>query len=91
MVSTARERVWFAHALSWTMLEGEVESREVEGPASLSAIEFLCRPEVLEVLVVSENLYWVLRAFEVVPPLFECSNDRKHLQIVNLVVALDFA
>jgi hypothetical protein len=91
VVSAARECIGLAHALPRSVLEGEVESREVERPASLSAIEFLRRPEVFEVLVVGENLYRVLRAFEIVSPLLECSDDRKHLQIMNLVIPFDFA
>jgi hypothetical protein len=69
MVSTSRKGVRLAHALSWTMVEGEVESRKIQRPLRLSPVEFLCDVKVLEVLVVSEDLYGVLRTLEIVSPL----------------------
>jgi hypothetical protein len=69
MVGASRKGVGLAHALFWMMVEGEVESRKIQGPSRLSPVEFLCDAKVLEVLVVGEDLNGVLRTLEVVSPL----------------------
>ena len=51
-------------------MEFEVKTGEEEGPACLSAVQVLGRPEVLEVMVVSPDVYLLLCPFEEVPPLF---------------------
>jgi hypothetical protein len=52
-------------------------------------IELLGHPEVFQVLVVGSDFNRVSHAFKVVLPLLQISDDNKHLNIMDLVVALD--
>ena len=70
------------------MMHGEIESGQVEGPLSLAAIEFLCHQEVLEVLVVHPDLKLVVGTFQEMVPILQCSDDRQHLFVVDLIVLL---
>jgi hypothetical protein len=69
MVGASQKGIGLAHALSWLMVEGEVESRKIQRPSRLSPVEFLRDVKVLEVLVVGEDLYEVLCTLEIVSPL----------------------
>src|ERR1700675_2580254 len=89
VVCAAGEGVRLAHAPSWLVVEGEVEAGQVERPSGLAAVEFLGGPEVLEVLMVRPDLKWLARAFQVVSPLFQGSDDREHFHVMDLVVAFD--
>src|ERR1700675_3447477 len=89
VVRAAGEGVRLAHAPSWLVVEGEVEARQIEGPSGLAAVEFLGGPEVLEVLMVCPDLKRLARAFQVVSPLFQRSDDRQHFHVMDLVVAFD--
>jgi len=51
------------------VVEGEVEPGEIQGPSYLMAVKFLGNAEILEVLVISPDLYGVSRTFQVVAPL----------------------
>ena len=51
------------------MMEFEVKAGEEEGPACLLAVQALGHPEVLEVVVVSPDVYLLLHPFKEVPPL----------------------
>lgn len=57
------------------MMEHEVETHEVEGPASLLMVELVGFPEVGEVFVISEDFEVVLGAFKVVVPFFQSVNN----------------
>jgi len=52
----------------------------------LATIEFLSHHEVLQVLVVHPDFYWVPSSFQKVPPLFQHMDDSKHLLVMDLVV-----
>jgi len=52
----------------------------------LATVEFLSYHEVLQVLVVYPDLYWVLGSFQEMPLLFQCTDDSKHLFVIDLIV-----
>src|ERR1700675_3740662 len=89
VVCAAGEGVRLAHAPSWLVVEGEVEAGQVERPSGLAAVELLGSPEVLEVLMVRPDLKRLARAFQVVSPLFQRSDDCQHFHITDLIVAFD--
>src|ERR1700675_2140584 len=89
VVCAAGEGIRLAHAPSWLVVEGEVEARQIEGPSGLAAVELLGGPEVLQVLVVCPDLKRLARAFQVVSPLFQRSDDCQHFHVMDLVVAFD--
>jgi hypothetical protein len=86
VVSTLRQGIRLAHALPWSMVEGEIKARQVQGPSCLSPVELLSHAKVLQVLVVSEDLDGMLGAFKVVSPLLKGPDDGKHLCVMDLVV-----
>ena len=51
-------------------MEFKVRAGEEEGPACLPTVQALGRPEVLEVAVISPDVYLLLCPFEEVSPLF---------------------
>jgi hypothetical protein len=53
----------------WLVVEGEVEPEEIQGPSRLMVVKLLGDAEILEVLVISPNLYGVSHTFQVVVPL----------------------
>jgi hypothetical protein len=55
----------------------------------LALVELLSDAKIFEILVVCPDLYRVASSFKVMSPLFEPSNDGKHLSIVDLIVSLD--
>jgi len=52
------------------VMKQEVELSQMQGPASLTTVKFLGCYEILEVFVVSPDLYQMGCSFEEVPPLF---------------------
>ena len=70
------------------MVQQQVEVGQVQGPLSLTAIELLCHPEVLEVLVVCPNFELVPCALKEVPPLFKGADNGEHLLVMDLIVSL---
>lgn len=60
---------------SWAMMEREVETREVEGPVGLLAVELVGFSKVGEVFVISKDFEVVSGTFEVVAPFFQSTND----------------
>jgi len=64
----------------------EVKVSQVQRPTGLATIEFLSRHEVLQVLVVHPDFYWVLSSFQKVPPLFQRTDDSKHFFVMDLIV-----
>jgi hypothetical protein len=55
----------------------------------LASVELLSNTKIFEIFVVCPDLYRVVSCLKVMSPLFEPSDDGKHLGIVNLVVLLD--
>ena len=55
--------------------DGEVELREVLGPADLSSGKELRGSEVFQVLVVGEYVDWIACAFKVLSPVTEGFKD----------------
>jgi len=49
-------------------------------------VEFLSRHEILQVLVVRPDLYWVLGSFQEMPPLFQYADDNEYLLVMDLVI-----
>ncbi|KAF8627555.1 hypothetical protein AX17_006178 [Amanita inopinata Kibby_2008] len=68
--------------------DDEVELAEELGPVGLAVGEELSSGEVLQVLVVSENLNRITRAFQIVVPLFKHFMDRKELFVTGIIVEL---
>jgi len=60
----------------------EVEVSQVQRPPGLATVEFLSHHEVLQVLVVHPDFYWVPGSFQKVPPFFQHTDDSEHLQVV---------
>src|ERR1700728_4126973 len=88
MVSLARECIWLTHATTRLMVEREVETGQVERPACLATVEFLCCTEVLQVFVVCPDFDGMACSLKVMPPLLQGTDDREHLGVVDLVVTL---
>src|SRR5882724_388483 len=74
--------------MSRSVMHGEVESGYVEGPPSLTTVEFLCRHEVLQVLVVRPDFNLVVGTFQEMAPVLQSSHDCQHFLVVDLVVPL---
>ena len=64
----------------------EVKASQVQKPLGLVMVEFLSRHEVLQVLVIRPDFYWVASSFQKVPPLFQHMDDSEHLFVMDLVV-----
>ena len=64
----------------------EVKASQVQRLMGLAMIEFLSRHEILQVLVVYLDFYWVPSSFQKVPLLFQHADDSKHLLVIDLVV-----
>ena len=52
----------------------------------MAIVEFLGHHEVLQVLVVCPDFYWVLGSFQKVPLFFQHADDSEHLLVMDLVV-----
>jgi hypothetical protein len=74
--------------MSRSVMHGEVEFGQVEGPPSLVAVEFLRGHEVLQVLVICPDFKLVMGAFQKMAPIFQSSDDRQHFLVMDLVVPL---
>jgi len=56
--------------MSGMVVKQEVKPSQIQGPAGLTTVKFLGHHEILEVLVVSLDLYQMDHSFQEVPPLF---------------------
>src|SRR5882724_8885176 len=74
--------------MSRSVMHGEVESGQVEGPPSLMMVEFLRRHEVLQVLVVRPDFNLVVGALQEMAPVLQSSHDCQHFLVMDLVVPL---
>jgi len=52
------------------VVKQEIEPSQIQGPTGLTTVKFLGRHEILEVLVVGPDLYWIDCFFQEVPLLF---------------------
>jgi len=59
MIGSPRQCIWFAHGTSGAVVKQEVKPSQMQGPTGLTTVKFLGRHEVLEVLVVGPDLYWM--------------------------------
>jgi len=64
----------------------EVKASQVQRSTGLATVEFLSRHEVLQVLVVRSDFYWVSSSFQKVPPFLQRADDSEHLLVMDLVV-----
>jgi hypothetical protein len=87
MTASSRKRVGFRMLLPRFMDEREVVFAELQRPPGLLSIEFLCRGEVLQILVVRPNFELQLTALQIVSPLVEGPHNRQHFLVVDLVVS----
>ena len=55
-------------------------------PSDLVVAKVASGSKILKILVVSENLSWLGREFQVVLPMFESSNDGQELLVIDLIV-----
>jgi len=63
MIGSPQQCVWFAHGASRAVVKQEVEPSQMQGPVGLTTVKFLGHHEILEVLVVGPDLYWMGRSF----------------------------
>jgi len=49
--------------MSGTVVKQEVEPSQMQGPTGLTMVKFLGHHEILEVLVIGSDLYWMGRSF----------------------------
>jgi hypothetical protein len=54
----------------------------------LAAAKVASGSKILKILVVSENLSWLGRKFQVVSPMFEGNNDGQEFLVIDLIVCL---
>jgi len=63
-----------------------MEVRKDLRPSDLAAAKVASGSKILKILVVSENLSWLGREFQVVLPMFESSNDGQEFLVIDLIV-----
>ena len=56
MIWSLRQGISLSHSVAWAVVQGEVESGQVEGPLSLPLVELLGGSEVFKVFVIRPNL-----------------------------------
>src|ERR1700727_199865 len=72
------------------MVESEVKSGQEQRPSSLSSVQFLGCHKVLQIFVVCPYLEGVLSPFQIMSPLFQCSDNGEHFLIMDFIVPLYF-
>ena len=70
------------------VVDSKIDAYQFLYPLCLLSIEYLCRGEVLQVLVVLENLNLMNGSFAVTTPVFEGIHNREKLLIVDFVFDL---
>ena len=70
MISSPCQCIQFAYGTSGMMVKQEVEPNQMQGQMGLMTVKFLGCYEILEVLVVGPDLYWMSCSFQEVPSLF---------------------
>jgi len=57
--------------LFWTVEEGEVKVDQIKGPLYLPVVQLPHGHQILQVLVVCPDLYWMSGAFQEVSPVID--------------------
>jgi len=70
VIGSPQQYVRFAYSMSGMVVKQEVEPSQMQRPTGLTTVKFLGRHEILEVLVVSPDLYRMGHSFQEVPLLF---------------------
>jgi len=70
MIWSLGQGIRLPHRPSGAVVESEVEVDEVQGPTSLTTVEFLGHYKVLEILVVYSNFHWIGCSFKEMSQLF---------------------
>src|SRR5882762_862677 len=85
-----RQEIRFVVRISRFMMKRKMILSKFSEPAGLSTIDFLWLSEVLKVLMIGPYFEYFICANKIVPPFFQSKHNRKHLFVVNLVIALCF-
>ena len=91
VLGSPSKSIWFFSVLARLIGDREVEPGQVFRPASLTVAQLLCGREVLQILIVAKDPYWICGAFKFRSLLLKALNDCKQFFVVNLVVALSRA
>ncbi len=83
-----RQSISRSISFSLTIIDLEVVSKELLGPAHLTRAQAFHIHELTEVIMVSKDEDLVFAAFQVVAPSFEGFNNSQELLIVSLVPSL---
>ena len=74
-LTVSRQGIGSFVSLALTLVNLEVVTRELLGPADLSGAQTLCVHKLAEVVVIGEYKHLMLGVFYVVPPGLESFND----------------
>ena len=83
-----RQSIYSRICLTLAIVDSEVVSRELLGPADLSGAQALRIHETTEVIVVRKDENLMLAAFQVVPPGLESLDNSQKLAVVGLIACL---
>ncbi len=84
----ARQSISHSISFSLTIIDSEVVSRELLGPADLTRAQAFRIHESTEVIMVSKDEDLIFATFQVVAPSLKGFNDSQELLIVSLVPSL---
>jgi len=70
VIGSSQQCVQFAHGTSRTVVEQKVKPSQMQRPTGLTTVKFLGHHEILKVLVVGPDLYWIGCSFQEVLLLF---------------------
>jgi hypothetical protein len=85
----AGQSIGLSHGMTRSVWQHEVEPGPVKRPPSLSSVQLLGSAEVLKVLVICPDLELARSTFQEVSPVLQCTDDRQHLLIMDLVIPLN--
>ena len=86
-VGSAGEGVGSSKKFAGNMDHFQVEVREVDKPARLTAVENLGLAEICKVFVVGEDLYREGGAVEIVSPGFQGANNGEKFSVIDIIVS----
>ena len=87
MVLMSREGIRLSHRVTRSMMQSEIEARQVERPPRLSSVQPLRGHEVLQISMICSDFELLRRSFKEVSPLVQGPNDSEHFLVMNFVVA----
>ena len=90
-IPPSSQSIGFGSEVSGVEADDEVELRQELRPASLAAGQEFQGREVFKVLVVCENLDFMLCAFKVVTPFFQGANDGKEFSVIDVIILFSFS